>query len=275
VNPITIRGYFSAVRSALPRSRVAKSIVLALLATLLTVVALVHRHSTTAVVSRRTKPPGTARSESHIRKTTGEADGEALARVARADTAIEGSIDWDDALRTARRRATDDPAGAFAWASMQSDPERRGAALTAVCYGLAENEPERALGFAREFQLDRRGGELIADIVQQWAVRDLPAAISWAAIQSPGAEREQILTRIALVQSRSNPTEAARLVVAQITSEAPRNEAAMMVLHQWAKRDLSGAIAWVGRFSDGPMRERALDELAGISASPDASGAQR
>ena len=45
-----------------------------------------------------------------------------------------------------------------------------------------------------------------------------------------------------------------------------QTKAAMSALFQWAARDLAGAKAWTDCFPPGPLRERAQNELAAMTA---------
>jgi len=56
-----------------------------------------------------------------------------------------------------------------------------------------------------------------------------------------------------------------RFVVKQIPPGLTQTEAAIMVVHQWALRDPAGAASWVESFPEGPIRDRAVNELKGLA----------
>lgn len=170
---------------------------------------------------------------------------------------------WDETLRQARRWAARDAAAAIGWATAvprEHQPE----AWIAVSYGLSERQPIEALALAQEHQLNDQPGTVAEDIVQQWASRDLAAALAWTTAQPAGDERDRFVARVALVLSATDPFQAAQLVSGQMAPGAEQTEAAIAVLHQWAGRDFSRAAAWVDHFPTGTLRDRAVDELAGF-----------
>ena len=88
-----------------------------------------------------------------------------------------------------------------------------------------------------------------------------PAARAYALAKLPGDERDRLLGRVALVQSKTDPPTAAKLVFEQITPGEVQNEAALSVLQQWGSREPAGAIAWAQTFGD-TLRDRAMNEAA-------------
>jgi hypothetical protein len=104
----------------------------------------------------------------------------------------------------------------------------------------------------------------MANLVQQWADQDLRSAYVWTLGQPAGDGRTAMLSRVALVWSKTAPAEAAEIVVNQMPPGPQQTEAVMSVLHQWALRDPGATIKWVERFPPGPLRERAITELEGL-----------
>ena len=52
--------------------------------------------------------------------------------------------------------------------------------------------------------------------------------------------------------------------VVQMEPGPMQNEAMLSVLHQWAKSDLAAASDWAGNLPTGVLRDRAMNELAGL-----------
>jgi hypothetical protein len=166
----------------------------------------------------------------------------------------------------ARTWASLDPAAAETWAAQRPDSNERNATLGAVCYQVAEKDPQQAVAVAAQHNLNTAPGAIMEDLVQQWAARDLPSAMEWIKEFPAGEQRDNMYARLALVQSKTAPEEAAEMVVRQIPPGPIQDEAAMSVVHQWATHDMAGATAWVERFPPGAFHDRAEKELAGIAA---------
>jgi hypothetical protein len=171
----------------------------------------------------------------------------------------------EEFLRELRKWARRDVDGALASVANLADEELRGEALEFICYGVAESNPAKAVNLAVSSGLQDRPGAVVQNLVQQWAVADLPSALAWTTKQPNGEQRDEYMARVALEYSRRMPADAARLVVDQIPPGPAQTESAMTVLHQWAIQDLPAAAAWVAKFPDGPLRTRAVAELEGIA----------
>ena len=168
--------------------------------------------------------------------------------------------------RVAQDWAAQDWASAEKWAGHLADENERASTLTDVCFQVAPTNAPQAIAMAEEHGLGSVPGAVLENLVQQWAGQDLPAASSWVLNQPAGPQRDQMLQRLAYVESQTEPAAAADLVVEQIPSGPIQNEAAMTVLHQWATRDLVAATAWVNAFPPGALRDRAETELRGLAA---------
>lgn len=148
--------------------------------------------------------------------------------------------------------------------TLPAGPERD-QALEAVCLGLAETRPDKAVQEAMSLQLNERSASVVENLVQQWGAADAPAALAWAEALSPGPEQNQFVMQITFALSKIDPVDAAQVAMQQIPSGATQDEAVMSVLNQWANQDLVAAANWVKIFPAGPLQNRAIDELEGIS----------
>ena len=161
--------------------------------------------------------------------------------------------------------ARKDPEAALAWAQQQPDSDdARKEALIDACFQIAQTDPERAVTLAEHFNLDR--GVVLTNLAQQWATKDLAAAYDWIAKQSDDDQRNALGTGLTLVWSKTDPAAAAQFVVQRMTPGLAQDSAIIMVVHQWALIDQSGAAAWVGEFPEGPLRDTALNELANLAS---------
>lgn len=163
---------------------------------------------------------------------------------------------------------------ALAWASGLSNPAERQNALTAVCCTLAEKNPSMAVTEAETLHLGQQDANLLPNLVQQWAAKDLQGALYWSKNYPVEAQREDMLARVAFVQAQTDPAAAARLVVEKISPGAMQDNAAMSVLSEWASRDHVAATAWAESFPDGPLKTTAEDILDKVSSDQTTSDSQ-
>jgi hypothetical protein len=181
-----------------------------------------------------------------------------------AESLPPGDVRQEFARRVAQAWAAVDPAGATTWAASLGDSEERKSTLTDVALQIAQTDPASAVGLAERLDFGGSNGTL-ENLAQLWADKDLAAALDWATQQPAGGQRDQIIARMAFVQAHTAPEDAVNLVVAQIPPGPAQDEAAMSVLNQWGMQDYPEAFNWVNQFQDGPLRDRALKELAGIA----------
>lgn len=160
--------------------------------------------------------------------------------------------------------ARTNPEAALAWAQEQPDgDEARQEALTDVCFRIAETDPKRAVMLAEQFKLSRDA--VLQNLARQWAAKDLRSASQWIAEQTDDDQRNALVTGVTFVWSQTAPAEAAGFVAEQMTPGSARDAAVMMVIHQWARVDSGAATTWISRFPAGPLRDRALEELASLA----------
>jgi hypothetical protein len=137
-------------------------------------------------------------------------------------------------------------------------------ALARVCYEWAGFDPRGAVENAIEWELDEVLG-LFGNLAQQWAAADIGAAREWTALQPHGEFRSELVSRIAFAMSQDDPPAAAGYLLKELEAGEAQTEAVISVLHQWALKDPDAAGSWAGTFPAGSLRERALQELAGIA----------
>lgn len=180
-----------------------------------------------------------------------------------APVAFTFDVASDFSLDQFRLAARKDPSGAWDWVLKQPDGDRRVEMLEELCCEIAQDgDPARAVALADELHLTNHG--TLSNLEQQWAQNDLPAAREWAVAKPAGDEKDELLEQVAYVWASADPENAARFVVDKMSPGNVQTEAAISVLHQWALRDFKGAEAWVELFPEGEIRQRAINELAGI-----------
>jgi hypothetical protein len=178
------------------------------------------------------------------------------------DQILNSAANEDDALDKLRGWARNDPEAALIWGQGQTNNAERNEVLADACFQIAQTDPERAVMLAEKFQLSNDA--VLNNLAQQWAEKDLATAQSWITSQPSGDQHDALATGLAFTWSQTEPAGAAQFITQQITPGPAQNEAAMMVLHQWALTDLTAASAWARQFPDGSLRDRALNELLGI-----------
>ena len=97
--------------------------------------------------------------------------------------------------------AAQDPEGALGWVSQLPISEQRTRMLNGCIFEIALTNPAQAVTAAQRFGLEKDQPGVLANLAQQWAANDLSGSLSWAQSQPSGALRDQLLARIAFVQS--------------------------------------------------------------------------
>jgi len=160
------------------------------------------------------------------------------------------------------------PAEALAWLRIAPEGAQRDTVAEIACPELALTDPSQAVEVAES--CGPSGTNLMENVLdnlaQLWAERDEPAALAWADGKPPGNDRDRLFERIAFVESKTDPANAARLVVEEISPGETQEEAAMSVVYQWARQDADSAMAWAERFPAGGLRDRAMQEVENVKA---------
>jgi hypothetical protein len=174
-----------------------------------------------------------------------------------------GSFREEYLLRLAQLWSARDPAAALRWASLLQDETERASTLRAVCVELGQVDPEAAIRTMEDLSVPDDASTL-DNLAQLWAGKDMTAATEWALARPAGESRDRLLSRMAFVMAERSPREAATLVVESIPPGETQTEAAISIVHRWALQDWNAAKEWVDLFPEGPLRERAQHEIAGI-----------
>jgi len=161
------------------------------------------------------------------------------------------------------------PAAALAWAQYAPNGPQRDTIADIVCPQLAQTNPVAAVVLA-ENCLDSATNDvvnnLLENLAQTWAEQDQQDAYAWASATPPSDVRDRLLERVAIVQAKTNPYQAAKSVVEQLSPGEIQNEAAISVLYQWSQQDAAAALAWAQTFPAGDFRDRAIKEVKNVTA---------
>jgi hypothetical protein len=167
--------------------------------------------------------------------------------------------------RVAQLWAARDTSAALDWATGLGYARERDEILTDVFLQIAESAPAEAVRTYSRYVTDEKSHAGLEALAQRWAEKDFSSARDWVLSRHTGTQRDQLIARLAYVQSRTAPFEAATMVVGMIPEGRMQTEAVMTVLHQWALRDPVAAEQWVENFPEGDLRTRAINELNGIA----------
>jgi hypothetical protein len=178
--------------------------------------------------------------------------------------------------QTVKEWAAKSPDEAKKWVEDRKDPVERERLLQAIHGNLnaadalpSERQIVEKLGLAVEqLNLDESQSHGVEDFTDEWAQVNLSAAREWVLGQPAGEVRDELLSRIALMQAKSDPASAARLVTDSIPAGSVHDEAVISVLHQWTLKDPAAAAAWAEAFPAGPLKARAQKELSRPSIAP-------
>lgn len=180
---------------------------------------------------------------------------------AHADLESPDTLEDLDQIRAWARR---NPQLAQEWLAGASEGAKRDAVSETVCLKIAETNPAAAVALADGYGAGCTN--VLENLMSQWADLDIQAAYRWATSKPPGAQRDGLLSRIAFVESKTDPQSAATLVAEQIASEQIQDEAAISVLYQWAQKDPNAAMSWAQSFSAGTLHDRAVNEVQNVMA---------
>ena len=179
------------------------------------------------------------------------------------DAILNSFTNENEILSKLRDLASKDPEAALIWGQQQTNNAERNEALTDACFQIAKTDPNRAVVLAEQFSLNNDA--VLNNLAKQWAGTDLMTAYNWIAAQPSGNQRDALVTGMTFIWSQTEPANAAQFVTLQMSPGSAQDEAILMVLHQWALVDPTGAGAWAQQFPESPLRDRALNELSGIA----------
>lgn len=224
------------------------------------------------VAGRLTQPryPITPASSAPPGRWKGEYPADALQK---ADSLRPGKLRDRLLQQTVKDWATKSPEDAKQWAANRKDPAERERLLQSIHGDLnavestpSEQQTVEKLGQAVErFDSDESERVRIEELTEAWALANLNAAREWVLEQPAGELRDELVSRIALMQAKVNPAEAATFVTGHIPPGAAYDEAVITVLHQWTLQDRGAAAAWIESFPAGSLKTRAQKELAGMA----------
>ncbi|HXT12625.1 MAG TPA: hypothetical protein VN873_13760 [Candidatus Angelobacter sp.] len=179
-----------------------------------------------------------------------------------ADSAGPDSLEDSDQIRAWARS---NPGRAREWLASAPEGAKRETVSEMVCLQIAETNAAEAVALANDYEPGATN--VLENLMMQWADQDLQAAYEWAAAKPPGKQRDALLSRIAFVESKTDPKDAATVVAQEIPPGPIQDEAAISVLYQWALKDPEAAMTWAQSFLPGTLHDRAVNEVRKVMAS--------
>lgn len=179
-----------------------------------------------------------------------------------ADSESPDTLEDPDQIRAWARR---NPQQARDWLVDAPEGVKRDTVSEMVCLAIAETNAAAAVALAEVYGAGCTN--LVENLIAQWADHDVEAAYTWAVAKPAGEQRNGLLGRIAFVESKSDPKDAATLVAQQIPPGPIQDEAAISVLYEWAQKDPKAAMNWAQSFSPGTLHDRAVNEVQHVTAS--------
>jgi hypothetical protein len=182
-----------------------------------------------------------------------------------AETLPVGMMRNDVVRHVGQDWAMQDLASAESWAGELPDKSESQSVLADICFQVSLANAAQAVQIAGQHNLNTMPG-VLQYLVSQWAAQDFSSAAAWVKTQPENQQRDQMLQRLAMFQSRTDPAEAATLVAEQMPPGPVQDDAVVSVIYNWSLRHMAGATAWVNLFPPGPLKERAESELSHITA---------
>jgi hypothetical protein len=161
-------------------------------------------------------------------------------------------------------------------AESETDPAAREKALATVAWDGIDIDREIA---QKAFAGLTPGGEearrLIAHFAMRMADDDPEAALEWARGLEQPVERDDAISRIAVVISTSDPQRGASLALEEVPEGLPRNRAVVQIVQRWSQTAPADAATWITSLPDGPARKGAIRNLSTIWSESDGAALSR
>ncbi|HEX7652826.1 MAG TPA: hypothetical protein VF607_04935 [Verrucomicrobiae bacterium] len=158
------------------------------------------------------------------------------------------------------------PLATLAWAAQLSDADERLTVRSTALLQWGQTDPVKAMLYSQNCDLGTQTQSTMGFLAQKLAASDLALATRYVTQQADGELKDELAAHVSLVMAKQYPQLAEQFIAQQMTAGPAQIESAISILHQWALRDQSGAMAWAQAFPPGELRERALNEINGLAA---------
>jgi hypothetical protein len=157
----------------------------------------------------------------------------------------------------------------FHAAASENDCIRRDAGLRAIAGRWIGANPEEALDFVRRLPGGATKDTFLRQLLVAWTERDAAAAMAWADRLPATAERRAAFTTVSTALATSDPRSALELAIRHGADEDETGGLLENLAMQWAERETSAALEWVGTQPNGEWRDRLIGRVAFILSKSD------
>jgi hypothetical protein len=175
-------------------------------------------------------------------------------------------------------RAVDDPRDprvvlreSYVRAAAETDPAAREKALESIAWDALDVDPELAREVFAALTPDSESSRrMVGHFAMRLADEDPERALGWARGLEQEQERSDAFGRIAVVISEVDPGRAASLVAQEMSAGPSRDRAVVQILQRWARAAPADAAGWISAFPQGAARGAGLQTVAAawIEADP-------
>ncbi|MEO7100631.1 MAG: hypothetical protein ABI162_14820 [Luteolibacter sp.] len=159
--------------------------------------------------------------------------------------------------------------GRFQEAAGENDSIGRDAELLAVAGSWIGANPKEALDFARQMSAGEIRNTFLRQLLVAWAERDAAAAMAWTEGLADTTERRADLATISTALAISDPRSALELAIQHGADEEETGGLLENLAMQWAERETSTALKWVGTQPNGEWHDRLIARVAFVLAKSD------
>lgn len=158
-----------------------------------------------------------------------------------------------------------DSTAALDWISHRTNAAERHSFTIAACLQIAKADPVSAIATAERTGVARDNRDFIPHLIDVWAGKDAPSALSWVRAQPEGETRNEYMSKVVFKMAQGAKYDnAVKLALDEIPAGVQQDDALITIVNQWAQKDLESATVWVETFSiANPLRGRAFAELEG------------
>ena len=182
-----------------------------------------------------------------------------------ADSLPDGPLRESILHRIIQTWGEKDSTAALDWISKRVNAGERHSFAMAVCQQIARTDPVSAIAAAERTGVVRDNPDFIPYLVEVWADKDAPSALSWVRAQPEGEIRNEYMSKVVFKMAQGAKYDSAvKLALDEIPAGVQQDDALITIVNQWAQKDLESATVWVETFSiANPLRGRAFAELEG------------
>lgn len=153
----------------------------------------------------------------------------------------------------------------LAWVHSLPDGDTKNNAMTQLGFETARTSPIDSLHIAFEIPASNSRDDLLIHGLKQWAIEDAEGASEWVKSIPAGPLRERALADVATVISDQDGLAGANLATLNIPPGPQLERAVIGIVQRWCQNEPDATSAWVAQFSDSPLQQNALNQIALIN----------